>query len=524
MTETPHSILLVDVSGIFHSYWHIGASDVVNEARRSTVNLVRRYLFDGADGKFDRVALCCDGPNSRAARLAISPDYKQQRPPADKLMLGQLDGVIADLGKDGCHVLVAPNFEADDVIASVVAWARSSGAFGYVSVMSDDKDMAQLVHDPPADQPQQTAVSLYRPRMKSLFRSADVKERWGVRPDQMGDFLALCGDASDNIAGVKGCGGGMAVKLLQAFDDLAGITEALAALDNHFKTKAGKPTKLSEALQASIDLPTSPHVVANKARQLVALFDDILTAETMTALLKEKPMQRLTDIDRVNAINATMADDSGEMVEPRPPEVPPEVPTMPHDIDVELSAIASRDSEPTPVVHQAMVVHPDQPWAHALEPTDLRSTYKLASAAFESRLFSAYGNPEAVMMSIIMGRELGLPAMTALRAIHVIKGKPVMSAQLLQALVQRSDDCEYFTLVDSTPTVATYETKRRGNPAETRMGWTMAQAEQAGLTRSGGNWAKYPATMLRWRCVAELCRAVYPDVVLGIYTQEELES
>ena len=182
-----------------------------------------------------------------------------------------------------------------------------------------------------------------------------------------------------------------------------------------------------------------------------------------------------------------------------------------------------------PAAPAAIVLHPDAPWQHALETTDLRSTYRLAAAAFESRLFSAYGNAEAVMMAIVMGRELGLPAMTALRAIHVIKGKPVMSAQLIQGLCEQSKACRYFALVESTSELATYETHREGHPAPVRMSFSIDDANTAGLTRPSRSgeptqWQKMPRTMLRWRCVAELARAVYPDVTMGVYTAEELSE
>jgi hypothetical protein len=112
--------------------------------------------------------------------------------------------------------------------------------------------------------------------------------------------------------------------------------------------------------------------------------------------------------------------------------------------------------------------------------------------------------------------------MQSLRSVHVIEGKPTLSADLIAALVKsRSDVCEYFRLVESAADAATYETKRRGEPSPTRMSFTMADATRAGVTGKD-NWRKYPAAMLRARCITALARAVYPDLVLGVYDPDEL--
>lgn len=126
-----------------------------------------------------------------------------------------------------------------------------------------------------------------------------------------------------------------------------------------------------------------------------------------------------------------------------------------------------------------------------------------------------------VLAVMLTGQELGLGPMQSLRAIQIIKGKPTLSADLMGALCrQRRDICEYIKLVESTALVARYETKRAGDPSPTPMSFTIEQAKTAGLT--GDNWQKYPAAMLRARALSALCRAVYPDLILGLYDPEEL--
>jgi hypothetical protein len=130
--------------------------------------------------------------------------------------------------------------------------------------------------------------------------------------------------------------------------------------------------------------------------------------------------------------------------------------------------------------------------------------------------------PEDIMAIVLTGAELGLPPLTAIRGIHIINGKPTLSADLMGALVKKSSACEYLTLAESTPKVATYRTKRKGEPGETLMSFTMDQAKTAGLT-SNPTWSKYPDAMLRARCLAAICRAVYPDLCLGLYESDSEE-
>lgn len=133
------------------------------------------------------------------------------------------------------------------------------------------------------------------------------------------------------------------------------------------------------------------------------------------------------------------------------------------------------------------------------------------------------GKPADVLVVMVTGHELGLQPMQAIRGIHVIKGRPVLSADLMVALCKRSPECEFFRLVSSSPKEASYETQRKGDPAPTRMQWTIEQASTAGLM-GNDNWKRHPDAMLRARCSSALARAVYPDLVGGMYETGEGEE
>ena len=150
-------------------------------------------------------------------------------------------------------------------------------------------------------------------------------------------------------------------------------------------------------------------------------------------------------------------------------------------------------------------------WERSLEPRSMMEARQLSKWMFESRMFSAYGSQQAVLSTMLLGRELGLPAMASLRSVHIIEGKHSLSADLMVALVLKSGLAEYFQMVESTDTICTFATQRKGAPEPTRLSYTIEQAKQANLlfVRPGkqpGNWQKIPKQMLRARCKSELAR------------------
>ncbi len=168
---------------------------------------------------------------------------------------------------------------------------------------------------------------------------------------------------------------------------------------------------------------------------------------------------------------------------------------------------------------ELMVAREGQVTTSAIQPRDMGELWKLAGIAASSGL-TATKNQEDAFLLMMTGQELGLSVMQSLRAIHVVKGRPVLSADLMAGIVKRSDVCEYLVIKEMEATRCTITTQRRGDPEPTTMTWTMEDANRAGLR--GDNWKKYPQAMLKARCMAQICRAVYPDVVAGLYDPDEL--
>lgn len=127
--------------------------------------------------------------------------------------------------------------------------------------------------------------------------------------------------------------------------------------------------------------------------------------------------------------------------------------------------------------------------------------------------------PEQAAAIILQGRELGIPAMAALGTINVIQQKPTISPQLMLALINRSGQLENIEITLNGESV-TCTMKRKGRTAHTEV-FGKVQAADMGLSGKD-NYKKQAATMYRWRAVAACARTVFPDVILGLYTPDEM--
>lgn len=161
----------------------------------------------------------------------------------------------------------------------------------------------------------------------------------------------------------------------------------------------------------------------------------------------------------------------------------------------------------------------------ALVPVGLNETKDMATTLSKSLLVpDAFKNkPSDAFMAICYGRELGLPPVSSLKSIAVIKGKPTLYANAMVGLVLSSGAAEYFMAKECNATSATYETKRKGAPEAQSTTFTIEDAKKADLLKSDA-WKKYPENMLRARAKAFLARDVYPDILHGIHSAEEVQD
>ncbi|MDE0913979.1 MAG: DNA polymerase I [Planctomycetota bacterium] len=169
--------------------------------------------------KPDAIAVALDpkGPTFRHKQYA---EYKATREKAPEEMVAQLDDIRNIVRAHGIPIFEVPGFEADDVIGTLTVQAEAAGY--EVLLVTGDKDLMQLVGD---------HVRLYNifKRDEDLVMEGieEVYAKFGTTPDHIIDVLAIMGDASDNVPGVKGIGEKGAAKLIAQFGSVAGVLENL---------------------------------------------------------------------------------------------------------------------------------------------------------------------------------------------------------------------------------------------------------------------------------------------------------
>lgn len=247
-SAAPDVLYLVDLSSYLLRAYHAVAplsspSGEPTHAVHGTVTMLER-LF--RERKPELVAITMDSGRV-TFRKEIYAEYKANRPPAPDDLRVQIQRAEQIVRAWGLAVFKQDGVEADDLIASIVAECRKIGR--RVVIVSADKDLMQLVsHD----------VLMWDTLRNKVFGPEEVKERFEVAPEQLGDLLALTGDSSDNIPGVPSVGLKTASTLLNEHKSLDGI---YAALDSITKKK------LKETLIQHRD-------DAYLSRQLVALKSD----------------------------------------------------------------------------------------------------------------------------------------------------------------------------------------------------------------------------------------------------------
>ncbi len=179
----------------------------------------------------------------------------------------------------------------------------------------------------------------------------------------------------------------------------------------------------------------------------------------------------------------------------------------------------------------AMVLGTDA-YRGALEPQTTGDAFNIAEMMASIGYCGVTSAPEA-LGRIMTGRGLGLSAMQSMRGIYTVNGRPGIDAALMHALCLQSSLCEYFDIVadECSDEQAVFVAKRVGRP-EVKHKFTIEQAEKMGVVGRGddekakaaNNWNKVRAAMLRARAKSELARIVFPDLIFGMYSREELEA
>jgi DNA polymerase I len=212
MTSVRRSAYLVDASLYVFRAWHSIPPDFT-DVDGHPVNAVHgftRFLLDLLErAKPTHAAICFDESLTSSFRNAIYPEYKANRElPPDELVrqFAYCREVAAALGMT---VLTDTSYEADDLIGSAVSALQGIDCDSVI--VSADKDFGQLIGE---------SVEQWDFSRDQRWNAHGIKQRLGVHPEQVADFLALMGDAVDNIPGVPGIGAKTAAVLLAHFGTL----------------------------------------------------------------------------------------------------------------------------------------------------------------------------------------------------------------------------------------------------------------------------------------------------------------
>ena len=246
MTEqkTPPVVLVDGSSYLFRAYHALPplttSKNHPTGAIKGVIAMIRRLEQDFPGSK---LVVVFDA-KGKTFRHDLYEEYKANRPPMPDDLAVQIEPIHQMVRAMGLPLLIVEGVEADDVIGTLADEATSKGID--VVVSTGDKDMAQLVSD---------HVTLINTMTETRMDKDGVVEKFGVRPDQIIDYLALVGDKVDNIPGVNKCGPKTAVKWLQAYDNLGSVIE-------HADEIKGK---IGEYLREAIDtLPLSRELATIK--------------------------------------------------------------------------------------------------------------------------------------------------------------------------------------------------------------------------------------------------------------------
>lgn len=208
-----NTILLIDGSSfIFRAFYAVKNLSAPNGMPTNAIYGIVNMLKQMQKKYTTRNWVCVFDAKGKTFRDEIYPEYKANRretPDELKVQFPYIHELIADLG---IPVIIQDGVEADDVIATI---AKKYAALDYqILIATGDKDFAQIVDD---------KIILVNTMTNEILDHHGVVDKFGVRPDQIIDYLSLIGDSVDNVPGVHKCGPKTAQKWLTEFDSITNL-------------------------------------------------------------------------------------------------------------------------------------------------------------------------------------------------------------------------------------------------------------------------------------------------------------
>lgn len=264
------SLVLVDGSSYLYRAFHALPPLKTSQGQpvgaiHGVISMLRKLADTTTTSRF---AIIFDAPG-KTFRDEIFPAYKANREAMPEDLKAQIKPLYEIIPALGFALIVVPGVEADDVIGTLARQAEKAGQS--VVISTGDKDLAQLVTN---------QVTIVNTMNDSVMDPDGVKDKFGVPPALIIDFLALTGDSIDNVPGIPKCGPKTAAKWLQAYGNLDGVVE-------HAHEVGGK---IGEILRTHLGL-------LNLSRDLVTIKTDCELDITLADLDRKPP-----DIDALKKI------------------------------------------------------------------------------------------------------------------------------------------------------------------------------------------------------------------------------
>ena len=233
MSESKQLILVDGSSYLFRAFHALppllNSKGQPTGAVKGVINMIRALIKGHPDSN---IAIVFDA-KGKTFRSDVYSDYKANRPPMPDELRSQIEPIHRIVESMGLPMLIISGVEADDVIGTLAGQASVENIKTLIS--TGDKDLAQLVNDD---------VTLMNTMTNELLDYDGVVKKFGVKPNQIVDYLALMGDKSDNIPGVPSVGPKTAVKWLTDFSSMEGIIENADSIGG----------KVGEKLRDNLDL------------------------------------------------------------------------------------------------------------------------------------------------------------------------------------------------------------------------------------------------------------------------------
>jgi DNA polymerase-1 len=278
---TRDKLYIIDISGFIHRSYHVHKDLMTSKgmptgAIYGTLGLLCKFI---SENRPVNLAICYDAQDGNSVRRDLYPQYKANRVrvnavSAQELIIRKIISLL------DIYSVAISGYEADDLIATVAD--KFKGELDVV-ILTGDKDMLQLIDKD---------VSVIDPMKNVVYDENTAFEKFGVKPSQISDYLALVGDKADNIPGVTGIGPRAAQDLLSCYAGVDEIMYRMNDVSDKYRDKLNKnidnlkvSKQLADLVRLNIEVPRDDLKMLPKYKPEL---DELLTKLEFSVGFKDK--------------------------------------------------------------------------------------------------------------------------------------------------------------------------------------------------------------------------------------------